>query len=227
MAGLAFAEDLAAHPPSAIIGEDQEEPPRWEVLHLGELALSVPLALAAGFPAGTLTACPAVVFFDDGYNDGDFSVTVYTRADDAAAGRAYLDELLQRSHRRSNPFKGRVLETVRSEGFGLTFKVVDLPATSRDGVVLPAEVWEEVDRNVHGFFDALPRLEAAGLARNRGLLLEGAPGTGRTALCRAVAGELAGTTVVFCHAASVARGVRELYRELGHLSPALGGDGGC
>lgn len=36
LAALALAEDLERHPPTRLIGEDVEEPPRWEQLDLGE-----------------------------------------------------------------------------------------------------------------------------------------------------------------------------------------------
>jgi SpoVK/Ycf46/Vps4 family AAA+-type ATPase len=113
------------------------------------------------------------VFFDDEYKEGEFTVTVYTRRDDAEAGRAWLEALLAASRCRANPFRHRVLESTIDRRFGLTFRVVRLPAGGREDVVLPASVWSEVDRNVHGFLAGLPRLKAAGLARNRGLLLEG------------------------------------------------------
>ena len=220
LAALAFRDDLANHPPSAIIGEDQETPPRWETLELGELHVSVPFSLAAAFPRCELAGCPMVVFFEQAYREGEFIITVFTRSDEAAGGQRYLDELLARSRAGTNPFKGRVLETVHDQRYGLSFKVIRLTPTARQDVVLPGEVWAEVDRNVHGFFATLDRLKAAGLARNRGILVEGPPGTGKTALCRAIACEL-DTTVVFCDAASVAHSVQDLYQELADLAPAL------
>ena len=221
LAALAFSEDLAAHPPAALMGKDQHTPPRWEVLDLGELRVPVPYSLAAGFVGGTPAGCPLVAFVDDEFEEGEFTLSIYSRATDAALAKAYLDGLVERSRVRTNPFKGKVLQAVHDERFGLSFRVVDLPATDRDDVVLPASVWAEVDRNVHGFFAARDRLREAGLARNRGLLLEGPPGTGKTALCRVLARELRGATVIFCDAAVIGFDVRALYRQAECLAPAL------
>ena len=221
LAALALADDLAAHPPAAIIGEDQDTPPRWEVLDLGEVRVSMPFSLAGAFRAGTLAACPLVVCVDDTFEAGVFTLTVYSRAPDAQAAKAYLDRLIDASRARTNPFKARVLQAVHDDRFGLTFTVVVLPVTRREDVVLPETLWADVDRNVHGFFAALDQLKRAGLAANRGLLLEGPPGTGKTALCRALAGELEGTTVIFCDASTVGFGVQALYRQLDYLAPAL------
>ena len=93
--------------------------------------------------------------------------------------------------------------------------------TPRHDVILAPTVWEALDRNVHGFFRSLDALKHAGLARNRGVLLEGPPGTGKTAVCRVLAQELTGVTAVFCDSTTVSRSVRELYRQLVHLAPAL------
>jgi cell division protease FtsH len=218
---LAFADDLATHAPLETIGSDQEEAPDWVKLELGEVTDRVPCELAARFPAGSLVEPPLVVQVCRPYHASGLVFRSYSRHGDTAVAEAYLDSLRDRSRARTNPFRNRVLETTTSQ-LGLTFRVVTPSTTTRDDVVLPPSVWAALDRNVHGLYAALDRLAAAGLATNRGVLLEGPPGTGKTALCRALANELAGSvTVIFCDAATVANGVRQLYRELEHLAPAL------
>lgn len=222
LAGLAFAADLDRWPASAVIGQDQEEPPRWERLRLGDLDLRIPMSLAAAFNAGELAPAPLVVQANDDPYRGEFEFTVYTRLTDAAHGETYLDGLIARSRDATNPFRNQVLAAKMDARAGLVFAEAPFAAISRADVVLPEAVWDQIDGNVGALFANLDRLSAAGLACNRGLLLTGPPGTGKTAVCRALAAELAGTvTVVFCDGAVIGSSLQLLYRELADIVPAL------
>src|SRR2546422_374196 len=153
-------------PPAAVMtGDEPARPPRFGVLELGRERRRVPYRLAAGFPAAAVASCPLVVALTDSWH-GDTVLEVHTRLDDADEGRVFLDGLLRRG-RTENPFRGKVLEAAYRNGFGLTFRVLELAPVDRGDVVLPAPVWAEVDRTVHGLFAAHGHLAAAGLPANR------------------------------------------------------------
>ncbi|MGH7858157.1 MAG: AAA family ATPase, partial [Candidatus Binatia bacterium] len=221
LTALALGRAMKEHPPVAVVGEDADEPPRYEQLDLGDERVSVPHTLAAAFDAGTVAPCALVVSLGPTFDDERLVCCVWSGADDAAVAADWLGVLIESAHD-SNPFRRRTLLAGVPAHFGLRFTVADVVGTTRDDLVLPPRVWEEVDASVHGLFASVDRLRAAGLACNRGLLLAGPPGTGKTGICRVLATELRGeVTIVFCDAKAVVHTVESLYRELEHLAPAL------
>lgn len=223
LAALTLARELRRHPGTAVCDSEGGEQPSWRTLHLGTSPELVPLDVAACFAEGTLADCPLVVELDE----GDFAppaLRVHARPADLAVAQAVLDGLLDRSRTVDNPYRGRLVVADVARG-SLVLRVESAPVADRADVILPEAVWRAVDVNVHGVFARREQLAAAGLGTTRGLLLEGPPGTGKTALSRVVAAELlaggAGVTVVLASAGVLQHGVDELYEELGHLAPVL------
>jgi hypothetical protein len=98
-----------------------------------------------------------------------------------------------------NVYRGRILE-LRSRHFhgdeGAPLTVRTLPSITRDRIVLPAGVLERIERQAFGIADHAERLRASGRHLRRGLLLHGAPGTGKTLSAMYLAAAMPGRTVV-------------------------------
>ncbi|SDT67786.1 ATP-binding protein [Jiangella sp. DSM 45060] len=214
-----LAEDMRAHPPSDLAGLESDESPRWDRLQLDDTVETVPTSLVAAFEPGTLSAAPLIVAIDARWSDKE--LIVHARTADVEAAERYLQDVVARARGPRNYFKGRCLH-IRARRSGFDVVPVAVPDESRDGVIVPAAVWADIDLNVAGLFRRRDLMQRLGLGTNRGLLLHGPPGTGKSALCRVLAAELAGdVTVVFCDAQSIADAIEAVYEELTRLSPAL------
>ncbi|WP_258537178.1 MULTISPECIES: AAA family ATPase [unclassified Rhodococcus (in: high G+C Gram-positive bacteria)] len=80
--------------------------------------------------------------------------------------------------------------------------MIDLPPLSRTNIVVPPEVWAEVDLGATAVGDQHELLNRHGLGCRRGVLLVGPPGTGKSAVSAVVARELLGSgfTVIYVEA---------------------------
>jgi hypothetical protein len=210
----------AGFPGLAVRGIDDEDPPTWERLVVDGVVEMIPAKVAVAFPASTVAPVPVVVLLEERY--GDRKLAVWTARADAEHGDAVLSDLLSRARGADNPFRGRVLEAAVEMNRGLVFRAPELPVADRSRLVLPDSLWADIDLNVHGLFANLERLQAADLGTNRGVLLVGPPGTGKTWICKVLAAELAGrATVVFCSARAVIHAIGQVYEEVRWLAPAL------
>jgi hypothetical protein len=103
-------------------------------------------------------------------------------------------EVLMREH---NVYRGRVVAfsgDPEMEGIGL--EVRTLPAIGREAIVLPEGALERIERHALGPARYRTRLLAAGRHLKRGLLLHGAPGTGKTLTAMYLIGRMPGRTTV-------------------------------
>jgi hypothetical protein len=157
-------------------------------------------------PAGPLVA----LLRGPDEHGGQESVTVEVACADRERGQHVVDEI-RRLAVEHNVFRGHVLEfggdVFGAHAFGRVrrplLSFVDRPSVGRDRVILPPEVLDGIERQVLGVARHAGRLLASGQHLKRGILLHGAPGTGKTHTVRYLLGELDGVTAVILSGGSL------------------------
>lgn len=94
-----------------------------------------------------------------------------------------------------NVYRGRVLEVGGQYG-GASLEVRELPKVTREAIVLPEGILERIERHTLKFGEEADRLRQAGRHVKRGLLLHGAPGTGKTLTAMYLANRMPDRTVL-------------------------------
>jgi ATPase family associated with various cellular activities (AAA) len=178
-------------------------------LSVGSVAMA---ALPAG-PAGQTLACVqcglylasdgdtrfALLLRGPATSDPDGDTTLEVACADQASAQRVIDEVRRLAIAR-NVFRGHVISfgdgmSGRGRGSSGGLRFHDRPQPGRDTVVLPPAVIEGIERQVLGVARHAGRLLASGQHLKRGVLLHGAPGTGKTHTVRYLIGQLPGVTV--------------------------------
>jgi hypothetical protein len=214
-----IARQLDEHPTVEFTGAKPGSPVQWNRFGVeGEVEL-VPIWASVYWDAGTVSDVPLVL--ETFERHGEQKVQVFCRPEHHDLAKAYLDDLLVRAMGVDSPYRGRLLKASFS-GIGIALDILPPATEVREQLVLPAATWAALDRNVHRMFERREAFESAGLGSNRGVLLAGPPGTGKTAACRVLAHEVAGTvTSVFVEPRVAQALLTQLYEELAGLAPAL------
>jgi hypothetical protein len=136
--------------------------------------------------------------------------------------RDFLDEL-RSAIRRLNVYRGHVISLSPGEmGMGPQTLVAfhSLPTVRREDVVLPGGVLERVERHTVTFAQHADELLAAGRSLKRGLLLYGAPGTGKTLTVMYLSGRMPERTVILTTGRGLAR-VELVSKMARQLAPSM------
>jgi transitional endoplasmic reticulum ATPase len=219
-AGLALAALIDKYDPPVGPGSD-EEPPTWGSVEIGEDRLAPPAMLATFFDAGQLAPVPVVVRICDSSMFSDSSrIQVYTAPTDRDHAARVLDAIMDDARGAMSLFRGRALAASAEQG--LILEPIELPDVTRANVVVPEEVWAEIDLNVASVTVHRQLMEELGLGVRRGILLAGPPGVGKSVISRVLARELLGRfTVMMVDARAGQSALSGVYREARSFGPTL------
>lgn len=199
--GVALAEWIDEHDGCEVGPGKYAQPPTWTQTEIGGQRFRHPLCLRAYFPAGSLLADTGCVIGIEARDSMMCSpeVSVYVAPGDQDQARTVLDRLADRATA-LNPYRGRAVRATYDHGLSLS--VIDPASTlTRATVIVPDEVWNEVDLGVSAVRDHHGLLNIHGLGARRGVLLCGPPGTGKSAVSAVIASEVVGEfTVIYVEA---------------------------
>lgn len=200
---------------------EDDQAPTWSHFQVDSETLSLPSAVAAHFPAGTVADAPLVIQIErDDYGSFDWHLRVYADPAHRAEARKVLDELNETAIREKNFFSGRVIAV--DLGLALQWKIIETPAIQRSDLIIDPEVWSELDLNISALTNRAELMRQRGFPTRRGVLIAGPPGVGKSAIARVIAGELVGDfTVIIVDARAGASALRSVYRETERFGPTL------
>jgi len=206
--------------------------PTWGTFTGPDQDLEYPLQAAAELQAGTITPFECVLYLqhssENTMSDKGSVVGIITGPEDAEAAREWLKTRLIQAEAEFDVLRNRVvsvdsdLALSATYNYGLAHTVVKTPNDTLDDVIVTEEVRSEIQRNVLCHVRAKDLMDRAGLGSDRGILLWGPPGTGKTSLIRGIINELAGeVTVLLASPRSLVDNLVDIYAEAERLAPSV------
>lgn len=214
--------EIERHADSIAIGSGGDgQPPAWSELDTGATKrIQVPSNLIVFFPADTLAEAPLCIRINDSrWADHDFAILSEVSAKPVA--ERIIEQFRSRLQGPDNPLRGRVLEA-RTRDHQVQLVATKKLVADRGELVLPASLWREVDVFLASATSRKELLRSLGLSSNRGLLIAGPPGVGKTHLARVLATELAGRyTTILAEANAMRQSITDLYAAGDTFGPLL------
>ncbi|MGH3205870.1 MAG: AAA family ATPase [Streptosporangiaceae bacterium] len=149
-------------------------------------------------------------------------VVLQITGEDQGQIQAILTEIRTLASERS-VFRGQVISfgpEVFGAGQQSPMNFLERPSVARDQIVLPDAVLDNIERQVLGVGRHSGRLLASGQHLKRGVLLHGAPGTGKTHTVGYLLGQLPEATVIVISGRALGR-IREACSVARSLQPAI------
>lgn len=112
---------------------------------------------------------------------GDIQISIYS------VNATHWISALKEHTKKSNHLRGHT--------FDLTGKLLDQGSVALDDVILTEKQMEVINRHIIGYAKNITDLKSRGARGQRGVLLEGVPGCGKSMLLRAIANELEGVSI--------------------------------
>jgi ATPase family associated with various cellular activities (AAA) len=168
-------------------------PPEYTPVDVGDRTIS---CLKSGLLLLEADGVPLAALLGPHDDDGMPGMQLQAMAPERGAAEAWLARLRELMRER-NVYRGKVIAFGGDHPFRpAPLTVRALPDVPRDRIVLPERALERIERHTAGLARHRERLRASGRHVRRGLLLHGAPGTGKTLSVMYLAGLMPERTVI-------------------------------
>ncbi|MDB5323252.1 MAG: hypothetical protein JWN40_4883, partial [Phycisphaerales bacterium] len=127
---------------------------------------------------------------------------------------------IERRRQALSIYRGKVIEPVINHGGVQSIAFRKLEPMSAQELELPDTVKQLIDNSIVAFYESRDTLQSMGVELKRGVLFHSPPGTGKTSICRYLAGLLSNFTVCFVSGRRLLY-PRELCRMARYLQPAM------